>query len=233
MEFQIQEQMQFPMAKLIMNSGETARIQNGSMIYHSAGVELKAKMNAKGSGFGKLLKAAARSMVSGESMFITEVACSAPNGVVAIAPSIPGTIRQLDIGERQYRLNDSVFLAMDGTVSYTMQKQSVGKALLGGTGGFFVMTTEGRGRLLVNAYGSIEEVDIDSMDGFAIDNNHVVAWDTGLDYELRLESGFFGSVGTGEGLVNIFRGRGKVLIQTLNMENLAGRIAPYLPSGGD
>src|SRR5574344_510179 len=140
MEFQIQEQMQFPMAKLIMNSGETARIQNGSMIYHSAGVELKAKMNAKGSGFGKLLKAAARSMVSGESMFITEVACSAPNGVVAIAPSIPGTIRQLDIGERQYRLNDSVFLAMDGTVSYTMQKQSVGKALLGGTGGFFVMT---------------------------------------------------------------------------------------------
>jgi uncharacterized protein (TIGR00266 family) len=222
--------MQFPVAKLLMASGDTARISNGSMIYRTQGVELSAKLNASdsSSGIGKFIKAAARSVVSGESVFITEVACSAPNGEIAIAPSCPGTIRMLEIGERQYRLNDAAFLAMEGTVEYTMQKQSFGKAFLGGTGGFFVMTTQGQGRMLVNSFGSIMEIDLQNEQGFAIDNGHVVAWDLSLDYEIELQSGFLGSIGTGEGLVNVFKGTGKVLVSSLNMENFASRLSQFI-----
>jgi uncharacterized protein (AIM24 family) len=63
-----------------------------------------------------------------------------------------------------------------------------------------------------------------------VDNGHVVAWDASLDYQIELQSGFLGSVGTGEGIVNHFSGTGKVLIQTLNLQNFAEQLTPFLPS---
>jgi uncharacterized protein (TIGR00266 family) len=222
--------MQFPMARVLMGQGETARIQRGAMVYRSPGVELNARLNASGEGFGKFVKAMARSAVSGESTFITEAVCRAPSGEVAIAPTYPGTIAQLDVGANQYRLNDSAFLAMDASVAYTMERQSVGKALFGGQGGLFVMTTNGQGALLVNAFGSITEIPLVNASGFVVDNRHVVAWDRNLDYQVRLEGGFFGSVGTGEGVVNVFSGTGKVLIQSLNLSTFAASLVPLLPT---
>ncbi|MDR2378892.1 MAG: TIGR00266 family protein [Bifidobacteriaceae bacterium] len=229
MQFHIETQMQFPMARVRLNGGETARIQRGSMVYASAGVQLNARLNASGQGLGKFVKAVARSAVSGESAFITEVVCQAQYGEVAIAPTYPGTIAQLDVGANQYRLNDGAFLAMDSSVEYTLERQSAGKAIFGGQGGFFVMTTNGQGAMLVNAFGSITEIPLENADGFVVDNRHVVAWDRNLDYHIQLQSGFFGSIGTGEGLVNVFRGTGKILVQSLNLETFAAAINPLLP----
>jgi uncharacterized protein (TIGR00266 family) len=228
MDISINRELAFPMATLTFGQGESARIAHGSMIYRTAGVDLNAKLNAKGSGLGKLVSAAARSITSGESMFITEVVSNVPGGIVAIAPGVPGQIVQLDIGATQYALNDSVFLAMDSSVNYTMQRQSVGRAFLGGTGGFFVMSTQGQGRVLVNAFGSIVEIQLNNAQGFTIDNGHVVAWEQSLRYEIQLQSGLLGSIGTGEGVVNVFNGTGKVFIQTLNLQSLAAHLAPFI-----
>ena len=229
MEMIIEHNMQFPIAKLIMGQGEMARIERGCMIYHTQGVELNTKLNASGAGLGKFVKAVARSAVSGESVFITEVVSQVPGGEIAIAPSCPGTIMLLDVGNNQYRLNDSAFLAMDATLNYTMERQSLGKAVFGGQGGLFVMTTDGFGRMLINAFGSVMEINLNNANGFTIDNSHVVAWDRNLNYQLQMQSGVFGSIGTGEGIVNVFSGTGKVLIQTLNIETFAKRIIPFLP----
>jgi uncharacterized protein (TIGR00266 family) len=231
MEIRIQTEMQFPMATFTLSQGETARIARGSMIYRTEGVELNTKLNARGgSGLGKFVAAAARSVVSGESVFITEVVSDVPGGQIAIAPSCPGTIVQLDVGANQYRLNDSTFLAMESSVNYSMERQGIGKAMFGGQGGFFVMTTEGQGKLLVNAFGSIKEIQLNNVNAFTVDNGHVVAWDRNLNYHIELQSGFFGSIGTGEGIVNTFSGTGKVLIQTLNLQTFAEQIQTFLPS---
>ncbi|MDR2381865.1 MAG: TIGR00266 family protein [Bifidobacteriaceae bacterium] len=230
MRFHIESQLQFPLARALMSQGETVRVQRGAMIYRSAGVELSAHLNASGTGLGKFVKAVGRSMASGESAFITQATCQAASGEIAIAPTYPGTIAQLDVGADQYRLNDSAFLAMESSVDYTLERQSAGKALLGGQGGFFVMTTSGQGAMLVNAFGSISEIPLDNADGFVIDNRHVVAWDRNLDYKIQLESGFFGSIGTGEGVVNVFRGSGRVLVQSLNLESFAASLIPFIPT---
>ena len=228
MNITIESDLQFPMATLTFNAGEGARIASGSMIYRTNGVSVNARLNSKGSGIGKLVGAVARGAVSGESMFITEVDSSVNGGVLALAPFCPGTITRLDVGETQYRLNDSTFLAMENTVTYTMKRQSFGKALLGGTGGFFVMTTEGQGALLVNAFGAIKAIDLVNEAEFTIDNGHVVAWDTRLNYEIKLEGGIFGSIGTGEGVVNKFSGTGRVYIQTLNLQAFASQLGPFV-----
>ena len=130
----------------------------------------------------------------------------------------------------QYYLNNGAFLACDNTVSYEMKTQSVGKALFGGTGGFFIMHTSGQGDLLINAYGDIMEINVDADHPITIDNEHVIAWDDSLDYEIKIASGTFGFT-TGEGLVNEFHGNGKVYIQSRNLHSLADALIPFIPQG--
>ncbi|MDD6154444.1 MAG: TIGR00266 family protein [Eubacteriales bacterium] len=218
---------QFPLVQVQLEQGEHVFIQRGSMVYHSTGIQLNTHLNGKGSGFGKLIGAIGRSMTSGESMFITEAISNSDNGLLALAPNMPGEIIALELGANQYRLNDGAFLAMDGSANYTMERQSLGRAVFSGTGGLFVMTTGGEGVLLCNTFGSVKRLDLNGSE-VTIDNNHVVAWSRDLDYDIHMENGFFQSIGTGEGIVNTFRGTGSVYIQSLNVESFAGVLSRYI-----
>ena len=228
MRFSMDSNMQFPLVELSLNQGETVFIQRGSMVYHTPNVTLNTQLNASGSGLGRFVKAVGRSMVSGESTFITQAVAQSDNGYLALAPDSPGQVIPLQLGEKQYRLNDGAFLALDGTAYYTMERQSVGKALFGGQGGFFVMTTQGQGTLLANAFGSIKKIELHNQE-VTIDNAHVVAWSQSLNYHVHLENGFWQSIGTGEGVVNTFQGTGEVYVQSLNLQTFAGSLSKYIP----
>ena len=228
MRFSMDSNMQFPLVELSLNQGETVFIQRGSMVYHTPNVTLNTQLNASGSGLGRFVKAVGRSMVSGESTFITQAVAQSDNGYLALAPDAPGQVIPLQLGEKQYRLNDGAFLALDGTAYYTMERQSVGKALFGGQGGLFVMTTQGQGTLLANAFGSIKKLELHNQE-VTIDNAHVVAWSQSLNYHVHLENGFWQSIGTGEGVVNTFQGTGEVYVQSLNLQTFAGSLSKYIP----
>ena len=230
MKFSMDSHMQFPLVELSLNQGETLFIQRGSMVYHTPNVSLNTQLNANGSGLGRFVKAVGRSMVSGESTFITQAVAESDNGNLALAPDTPGQVIALELGENQYRLNDGAFLALDGTAFYTMERQSIGKALFGGQGGLFVMTTQGQGTLLANAFGSIKKIELQNQE-ITIDNAHVVAWSQSLDYDIHLENGFWQSIGTGEGVVNTFRGTGEVYVQSLNLQSFAGSLNKYIQKG--
>ena len=228
MNYSIDKQMQFPLVDIELEPGEKVFIQRGSMVYHSTSIKLNTKVNGTGSGIGKLIRAVGRSITSGESFWITEAQASRTTGKLAIAPALPGEVLPLKLGKEQYRINDGKFLAMDGSASYSMKKQSVGRAIFSGTGGFFVMTTSGEGTVLCNAYGSIKKITLNN-DEITIDNNHVVAWSTGLDYDIHFDNGFIQSIGNGEGIVNTFKGSGEVYIQSLNLETFAGILDELIP----
>ena len=228
MNYSIDKQMQFPLVDIELEPGEKVFIQRGSMVYHSTSIKLNTKVNGTGSVIGKLIRAVGRSITSGESFWITEAQASRTTGKLAIAPALPGEVLPLKLGKEQYRINDGKFLAMDGSASYSMKKQSVGRAIFSGTGGFFVMTTSGEGTVLCNAYGSIKKITLNN-DEITIDNNHVVAWSTGLDYDIHFDNGFIQSIGTGEGIVNTFKGSGEVYIQSLNLETFAGILDELIP----
>lgn len=228
MRFSMDSNMQFPLVELSLNQGETVFIQRGSMVYHTPNVTLNTQLNASGSGLGRFVKAVGRSMVSGESTFITQAVAQSDNGYLALAPDSPGQVIPLQLGEKQYRLNDGAFLALDGTAYYTMERQSVGKALFGGQGGFFVMTTQGQGTLLANAFGSIKKLELHNQE-VTIDNAHVVAWSQSLNYHVHLENGFWQSIGTGEGVANTFQGTGEVYVQSLNLQTFAGSLSKFIP----
>ena len=231
MNYRLSNEGAFPLVLVNLNANEEIRIESGSMVYHNGKVSLEGKMNSNGSGgIGGLLKAAARSVVSGEGFFITTAKGTADNALVAIAPGSIGQIKELKVGESKWCINDGAFLACDSSVTYNMKKQSVGRAIFGGTGGFFVMETAGNGTMLVNGFGNIVEVDLDGSNPFVVDNFHVVAWESTLAYNIKAASGMFGFT-TGEGVVNEFTGRGKLLVQTRNISGLAGLVRPFIPTG--
>lgn len=218
-----------PIARLALSRGESVKIENGSMVY-SRGVEISGGLNSKKKGLGGVLGAIGRSLTSGESMFITTATGTVDDGEIAIAPSIPGKIISLQVGgQQQYRLNTGAFLACDATLDYTMVNQGLSKAVFGGTGGLFVMETNGAGTILVSAFGDILSLDVTPESPLVVDNEHVVAWDASLDYSIQVASGMFGFT-TGEGVVNSFNGYGRVYIQTRNLQNLAQAMHPYLPT---
>lgn len=218
-----------PIARLALSRGESVKIENGSMVY-SRGVEISGGLNSKKKGLGGVLGAIGRSITSGESMFITTATGAVDDGEIAIAPPIPGKIISLQVGgQQQYRLNTGVFLACDATLDYTMVNQGLGRAVFGGTGGLFVMETNGAGTILVSAFGDILSLDVTPESPLVVDNEHVVAWDASLNYNIQVASGMFGFT-TGEGVVNSFNGYGRVYIQTRNLQNLAQAMHPYLPT---
>lgn len=218
-----------PIARLALSRGESVKIENGSMVY-SRGVEISGGLNSKKKGLGGVLGVIGRSITSGESMFITTATGTVDDGEIAIAPPIPGKIISLQVGgQQQYRLNTGAFLACDATLDYTMVNQGLGRAVFGGTGGLFVMETNGTGTILVSAFGDILSLDVTPESPLVVDNEHVVAWDASLNYNIQVASGMFGFT-TGEGVVNSFNGYGRVYIQTRNLQNLAQAMHPYLPT---
>lgn len=214
-----------PLVEFTMNRGEMLKIERGSMAYMN-NIELHGKLNSRGG----VLRAIGRSIAGGESMFITEAEAVGDNAVLGIAPPVPGQISRLAVGERQYRLNTGAFLACSPSVSYNIVSQKLTRAIFGGTGGFFVMETAGAGDILINTFGSFVTLNVTYDHPVTVDNDHVVAWDAGLDYRIEVASGMFGFT-TGEGLVNRFSGNGQVLVQTRNIRGLADAVKPYIPSG--
>lgn len=221
-----------PIARIALSRGESVKIESGSMVYQR-GVDLSGGLNAKKKGIGGVFSAIGRSITSGESMFVTTATGSVDDGEIAIAPPIPGKIVSLQLDDQhQYRLNTGAFLACDMTVDYSMVNQGISRALFGGTGGLFVMETSGYGTLLVSAFGDLMALDVTPDAPVSIDNEHVVAWDAGLQYHIEVASGMFGFT-TGEGVVNSFNGYGRVYIQTRNLRNLAQTVYPYLPTSAN
>lgn len=221
----------YPLVKILLDNGETVKIERGSMAYKKD-VDIVGKLNSNTKGFGALLGSIGRSLTSGESMFITEATGKSNNSEIGIAPASIGKIEKLTIGSSQYRLNTNAYLASDASVSYKMVRQNISKAFFGGTGGLFVMETQGVGDLLIASFGDIIELEVTPNLTLTVDNNHVLAWSSDLDYNIEIASGTFGFT-TGEGLVNTFRGSGKVLIQTRNIESLALDIAKFIPNNSN
>ena len=149
-----------PIVDITLSSGETIKVERGAMAFMQ-NVSLQAETNSKKSGFGGLVGAIARSAVSGESMFITKAVGQAEGARLGIAPAVPGKVACLNVGGgNQYRLNTGAFLACDDSVFYNIKRQDIGKAFFGGTGGLFVMETEGNGQVLINAFGDLVVLDI-------------------------------------------------------------------------
>ena len=121
-------------------------------------VAMDRSLSLKGATRGGFFKSLARKVLNDETFFQQVVEAGDRPGEILLAPNLPGDVTLLDVGDRQYYLSDGAFLASTSGVEFETKTQSLGRALLGDSGGFFVMKTSGSGTLAVSGFGSVREL---------------------------------------------------------------------------
>ena len=215
-----------PFLHVSMKQGETIYCESDAMVMMETALDLKGKMT------GGLGSAIMRRFANGESFFHQHIEAVRGSGDCLLSPTLPGAIEVVDVGARQYLLNDGAFVAATSGTEMKVRTQSIGNALFAQSGGFFVMETAGSGQVVVSGFGSMFQLDVEPGKDVVIDNSHVVCWDNSLKYEISVTTGggnsgggiggFLGnivnSVTSGEGIVLRFSGSGKVFICSRNRD---------------
>lgn len=193
-----------------ISKDHSAVIQSGAMQW--MGGNVKATTGVKGIGdlFGKALKGAVTKESAVKPEYVGE-------GFLVLEPTYKYIILQ-DVskwGAVGMTIEDGMFLACDARVKRNViARKNISSAVLGGEG-LFNMSLQGNGVVALECNvpeNELIEVELEN-DELKIDGNLAVCWSSNLDFTVeRTTKMLVGSAVSGEGLVNVYRGTGRVLM---------------------
>lgn len=164
-------------------------------------------------GVGDLLGKALRGSVTKESAIKPEYT---GDGLLVLEPTYKH-ILLLDLLEwnGSIVLDDGLFLACDANLKHKAVMRSNLSSAVAGNEGLFNLGLVGQGVVCLESECPREELIEVTLqnDVLKIDGNLAVAWSGSLDFTVeRSGKTLVGSAASGEGLVNVYRGTGKVLM---------------------
>lgn len=221
MHVDVRHSPSFAVARVALDPGEAVRAESGAMMAHAAGVSIESKVQ------GGLMKGLKRSMLGGESLFMTTYTAGSDGGWVDVAARLPGDILSLPV-DGSLSLSKGSWLFSSGAVELDT-KWGGFKNLAGGEGGFLVHAT-GTGEVGVACYGALDVVDLAAGESFVLDSGHMVAFSEGTTFQTRkVAGGIMQTLKSGEGLVFEFAGPGRVWTQSRNPSELVAWLTNVLP----
>ena len=164
-------------------------------------------------GVGDFLGKAMRGSVTGESAIKPEYT---GNGTLVLEPTYKH-ILLIDVADwnGSIVLDDGLFLACESTLKHkAVMRSNISSAVAGGEG-LFNLGIQGNGVLCLESACPREELVeiVFDNDVLKVDGNMAIAWSGSLDFTVeRSGKSLIGSAASGEGLVNVYRGTGKVLL---------------------
>ncbi len=210
---------------LEIEPNEKIYAEAGTLVYMSNNINMEAKMR------GGFLKGLGRTL-AGESLFLTEFTSAGGSGLISFGGRAPGTIKPVELsGGREFLCQKDAFLVAEDAVDMSIAFQRrLGSAFFGGEG-FILEKLTGTGTVFVHACGDFVEFDLKDNQVLKVDTGSVVGWDSTVSYDIERVKGiktmFFG----GEGLfLTTLKGPGHVMIQSMDLGNLASALRPFLPS---
>jgi uncharacterized protein (TIGR00266 family) len=228
MQVQIRHQPSFAVARCLLADGEPVRVESGAMLATSWGVQIEANIQ------GGLLKGLRRSVLGGESLFVTTYTAPQGGGWVDVAANLPGDVSVITLApDRAFYITRGCWIANSHAVQIETQWAGM-QNLFGGEGGF-VIQAAGQGEVVLGAYGAIDTIDLGPGEAVTVDSGHVVAYDAGVQARLRraVEGRSFASLKSGEGFVFDFAGPGRLMIQSRNPKALVQWLTAELPFSRD
>ncbi|MCG8609845.1 MAG: TIGR00266 family protein [Pseudomonadales bacterium] len=221
-----------------LDPGETVVAEAGAMNYMENGIHYESKMgdgsNPK-SGFLDGLLSVGRRLLTGESIMMTHFTNNASaKKRVAFAAPYPGSIIPLDMNELGNKIlcqKDAFLAAALGTEISIAFNRRIGAGFFGGEG-FILQSLKGDGLAFIHAGGTVIRKDLNN-EKLLVDTGCLVAFTSGIDYDIQmvrgLKSMFFG----GEGLFfATLTGTGTVWLQSAPFSRLADRVLQHAPSAG-
>ncbi|MBR5127730.1 MAG: AIM24 family protein [Roseburia sp.] len=164
-------------------------------------------------GVGDFLGKAMRGSVTGESAIKPEYT---GNGTLVLEPTYKH-ILLIDVADwnGSIVLDDGLFLACESTLKHKAVMRSNFSSAVAGGEGLFNLGIQGSGILCLESVCPREELVEITLDNdvLKVDGNMAIAWSGSLDFTVeRSGKSLIGSAASGEGLVNVYRGTGKVLL---------------------
>ena len=183
-------------------------VQAGAMQWSAGNVNATTGIK----GVGDLFNKALRGSVTGEGAIKPEYT---GDGLLVLEPTYKH-ILLVDVGEwGSIVLDDGLFLACESSLQQkAVMRSNISSAIAGGEGLFNLCVT-GRGILCLESYCPKEELVevVLQNDVLKVDGNMAIAWSGSLEFTVeRSGKSLIGSAASGEGLVNVYRGTGKVLL---------------------
>ena len=188
----------------------SAVIQAGAMQWMGGNVQATSGVKGLGDLFGKAIKGAVTKETAVKPEYVGE-------GFLVLEPTYKYIILQ-DVskwGNVGMTIEDGMFLACDANVKRNIvARKTLSSAVLGGEG-LFNMSLQGNGAVALESNvpeDELIEIELEN-DELKIDGNLAVCWSSNLDFTVeRTTKTLVGSAVSGEGLVNVYRGSGRVLM---------------------
>ncbi len=184
-------------------------VQAGAMQWMVGDVRATTGLKGVGDLFGKAM----RGSVTGESAIKPEYT---GNGTLVLEPTYKHILLvDLKDWNGSIVLDDGLFLACESTLKHkAVMRSNVSSAVLGNEG-LFNLGIQGQGVVCLESpcpREELVEIWLDN-DVLKVDGNFAIAWSGSLDFTVeRSGKTLIGSAASGEGLVNVYRGTGKVLL---------------------
>lgn len=164
-------------------------------------------------GVGDLLGKAVRGKVTGESAIKPEYT---GDGTLVLEPTYEYILLEdLRDWNGAIVLDDGMFLACESNLKHkAVMRSNLSSAVAGGEG-LFNLGISGEGVVCLESHYPREElIEITlNNDVLKVDGNFAVAWSASLEFTVeRSGKTLLGSAASGEGLVNVYRGTGKILL---------------------
>ncbi len=227
------EELQF--VEIELDPNETAIAESGSFLMMDSDIQMEtifgdgSQQQSTGL-MGKLLSAGKR-LLTGESLFMTAFT-NAGHGKkrVSFAAPYTGKIIPLDLSAYNGKIiaqKDAFLCAAKGVSVGIEFQRRLGTGIFGGEG-FIMQKLEGDGMCFVHAGGYVVERELKAGEVLKIDTGCVVAYTSGIDFDIEFIKGIKNWMFGGEGLFFAkLQGPGKVWIQSLPISRLAGRLMQY------
>ena len=188
-----------------LDPGETVIAEAGAMNYMEDGITFEAKMGdgskPAGGVLDKLIGAGKR-MITGESIFMPHFTNSGQGKKrVAFAAPYPGKIIPMDMsktGEELLCQKDAFLCAALGTEIGIAFAKRFGTGLFGGEG-FILQRLKGDGMAFIHAGGTVVEKKLNN-ERIRVDTGCIVAFTSGIDYNIERAGGLKSMFFAGEGL---------------------------------
>lgn len=184
-------------------------LQAGAMQWTAGNVNATTGLKGVGDLFGK----AVRGKVTGESAIKPEYI---GDGILVTEPTYRYILLEdLNDWNGSIVLDDGLFLASESTLKHKAVMRSNFSSAVAGGEGLFNLGLTGSGVVCLESNSPREElIEITLQnDVLKIDGNMAIAWSGSLEFTVeRSGKTLLGSAASGEGLVNVYRGTGKVLL---------------------
>ena len=154
------------------------------------------------------------------------------NATVAFATTVPGDIVAIDMTATPngMMLQKGAFLCAEPNINLSVAFTKRFSAGLFGGEGFILQKAEGKGMLFLEIDGDPIEKILAPGEVLKVDTGNVVAFETTVSYEIETIKGLGNIFLGGEGLfLTKLVGPGRVILQSQNFGDFAGRVASLIP----